>query len=300
MSKVLLGIVSFGNTMFTAAAIDSCKNTTKHQLDFFVVVGKPGDRNTIAMLEEKGIPHIIHGENKGFPASVNDIYDYGFKEHDYDSIIFAGNDIIAYPYAIDNLIKVAEETNAVAISAEEVNVKDIVNFYPETRKYFSGSNYITKDLSHKSWELFKGYSEEVVITNSKGIIDIHNLCLYKRELFEKLGYIDVNFYPAYFEDNDYVRRMATLHMPNVTINSKYFHFWSRTLHQETGGSNGKFFNFNQQYYIAKWGGIPNHEKYILPFNNKPFKLCPGLDLPPDINIQRRDLEPHIIHYWKSR
>ena len=300
MSKNLLGIVTFGNTMFSIKAIESCLETTLNHLDVFVVVGKPDDHQTVEYLKQKEIPHVIHDMNKGFPASVNDIYDYGFKEHDYDHIIFAGNDIVAYPFAIDNLIKSAEKLNYDAISSEEVNVKDIVNFFPSTRQFYTGPNYVTNDLSHASWALYQGYTKDIVLTNGEGIIDIHNLCLYKRSVFEKVGYIDVNFYPAYFEDNDYVQRISKTNLKTATINSKYFHFWSRTIHQGSGGSTGKFFGLNQAYYIEKWGGVPHHETYDLPFNGKPYTLVPNLDVPPDINIQRRDLESHFINYWKNR
>ena len=301
MSRVLLGMVSFGNVMFTAKALETCKESCNHEIDFMVVVGKPGDVSTISMLQERGIPYIVHDTNKGFPASVNDIYDYGFRDNNYDYIIFAGNDIIPYPYAIDNIIRFADEhPEMTAVSSQEVNVKDIVNFFPETRTYFSGTNYVTTDLSHKAWEKYSGYEKNIIVVDGKGIIDIHNLCLYKREVFEKVGYIDVNFYPAYFEDNDYVQRMGKLGLMCCTINSKYFHFWSRTLHQEKGGSTSKYFNMNQRFYVDKWGGIPNTEKYAIPFNNQEYTLTTGLILPPLLNIQSRDLEPHIINYWRNK
>lgn len=301
MSKVLLGVVTFGNTMFSIKAIESCLETCKHPLDVFVVVGKPGDIQTKSYLEQKNIPHIVHEVNKGFPASINDIYDYGFKERDYDYIIFAGNDIIAYPYALDNLIEFADlNSNCTAVSSQEINVRDIVNFYPETRQFFAGSSYITSNLDHKSWEKYQGYIKQVDVVDGNGIIDIHNLCLYKRVVFETIGYIDVNFFPAYFEDNDYVIRMGKTGLLSCTINSKYFHFWSRTLYQEGGGSNGKYFNLNRKFYQDKWGGNPHNETYELPFNGKEFTLTNGLNLPSILNIQSRDLEPHIINYWRSR
>jgi GT2 family glycosyltransferase len=300
MSKVLIGAATFGNTMFTAKAFESCKNTAKHEVDFFAVVGKPGDVSTVNLLEERGIPYVRHDINKGFPASVNDIYDYAFKENDYDSVIIIGNDIVAYPYCIDSLIDVADTTDYLVISALQYDVRDLVREHEEASKYFSGGNCIITDLSQEPWNLFTNYSSDIEVLDNK-LYDVQNCCLYKREVFDRIGYTDVNFYPAYFIDNDYVKRILVDKIKYCSLgNARFFHFWSRTIHQENGGSTGKYFGLNRLFYVNKWGGMPEKETFDLPFNGVSRTLTDGVLLPPVVNIQSRELEPHIINYWRNK
>lgn len=295
--KILLGMVSYGNFKFTKLALESVKNTSSYPVDFFVVNGKNSDVETTSYLQENNIPFILHAENKGFPASINDIYDYAWKENDYDYLIIMGNDVIAYPDSIDKLIEMAISTDYEAISTKEYSVKTLYEQHPEYKHLIdSNHNYMFHNLDTPAWNVFSN-PKELSITN--GLIDIHNLALYKKSVFEKVGYIDVNFFPAYFEDDDYVRRMMLSNIKDCTINRFYFHFWSRTIHQGSGGSDNKFFENNRNFMLAKWGGLIHHWKYDKPFNGNTYTLCPGLGLPSEINIQTRHLEPHIVHYWKS-
>ena len=125
MSKTLIGMVTFGNLQFTKLAIESVKETTTYPVDYFVVVGKPGDQETIDWLTEEKINFIYHEKNYGFPYSLNDIYDHAWKENDYENLIILGNDIICYPYAIDSLIELADSSDYLVISALQYDVRSL-------------------------------------------------------------------------------------------------------------------------------------------------------------------------------
>lgn len=284
MSKVLLGMVTFGNLNFTKLAIQSIKETTTHPLDIFIVVGKPDDNDTIHWLDDnKDIQYVIHDVNFGFPKSVNDIYDFAWKQNDYDYIILAGNDIVAYPGSVDSIIHLADNSDYECISALQYDVRDLTKDFPDTDKYFSGSNKIFTDFNERPWDRFTNYGGNPDIRDMQ-LYDIQNLCLYKRSLFNKVGYTDVAFYPAYFVDNDYARRIVNSRARCCTVaNARFFHFWSRTIHQEKGGSNDKFFKNNKEYYRVKWGGDFGEEK-----------------LSPPIKISDRLLEEQIINHWKHK
>jgi len=264
MHKILVGIGTFGNLQFTKMTIDSIKATSSYPLDFFVVIGKPNDNETLDYCVKNDITCIVHNENLGFPYAVNDIYDYAWKSNDYDYLIITGNDIVAYPYAIDSLIKVADEYDYEVISGSQYDIRSLLQEHPEERQYFYGDALLFNDFSHKPWELFSGYSLEIAISDM-ALSDIQNFCLYKKSVFDKIGYTDVNFYPAYYIDNDYARRIVNSKIRCCTLrNARFFHFWSRTIYQETGGSNPHFFENNRKYYVTKWGGDFGSELYQAP------------------------------------
>lgn len=300
--KTLIGIVTFGNAQFTKLAVESVLETSPlTNRDIVLIIGKPGDGDNASYAASMQIPHITHGENKGFPASINDIYDFAWKANNYDNLIIMGNDVIAYPYAINSLINVAEKTKHEWICSREYKVKDLCNKYPEARESFSGDKYIINDFSRKPWNLALGEMSKDICIDAAGLSDVHNMALFKKSVFDKIGYIDVNFYPAYYEDNDYVRRAIKAKIDSCTIgNSIYFHFWSRTIHQGKDGSTSKQFDNNKFFYMAKWGGDFLSERFDEPFGGKSYTLANGLVLPPMLNIRDRDLEPHIINYWRGK
>ena len=257
-------MVTFGNLEFSKLTINSIRDTTKHPVDFFVVVGKPYDRDTVRWLESENIPHKIHDENFGFPCSVNDLYDYAWKDNDYDNLIIVGNDIVAYPNSVDSLIDLADTSDYSVISAIQIDVRSLVSMYPATKQYFQGSDMIFTDFTADPWNEFKEYNDDLTIADMK-LYDIQNMCLYKKSMFDAIGYTDVNFYPAYFVDNDYARRIVNSGIRSCTvISAKFFHFWSRTIKQASGGSTAYYFDMNKKYYKKKWGGHFGSETKVAP------------------------------------
>lgn len=80
---------------------------------------------------------------------------------------------------------------------------------------------------------------------------------------ERVGYYDERFYPAYFEDNDYSRRMRLANIERTAILNLtgIEHYGSAT--KELLPS----LNVSQSrlHYLTKWGGLPGHERYQQPF-----------------------------------
>lgn len=283
MNKTLVGIATFGNLIFTKECVKSIKETTSYPVDFFIVVGKPGDIETLDWVNQENIPHKVHTKNMGFPYSINDIYDYTWKENNYDYLILAGNDTIAYPNCVNLLIEFADKSRYNCLSAVQYDVKMLVSDYPETKQYFSGNDYIINDFAQEPWKKFTKYNEPLSI-GSMQLSDIQNFCLYKKTIFDVVGYTDVNFYPTYFVDNDYARRIVNSGLLCCTLaHARFFHFWSRTIKQETGGSTNKNFENSESYYIRKWGGKFKEETI----------LAPTL-------INSREGEELTISYWRNQ
>lgn len=84
-----------------------------------------------------------------------------------------------------------------------------------------------------------------------------------------IGYFDETFYPAYYEDNDYARRMRLLGLELVGIDTHCQHGGSSTLHSLTGSQKSRVeaqIEASRLYYLRKWGGPPDHEVFTTAFN----------------------------------
>lgn len=296
----LICVATFGLIEFSKICIEYIQKTVTSEYDLLVIVGKPGDNETIKYLEYNNIKYISHDKNYGFAVALNDAMDYCWKDNNYTNFIIVGNDVFCYPNAIDNLIDLADKSSYDIISATEYSIKDFVVDFPETREIIEGDDYIIKDLSNRFWDKFTDYNKPFMVSDL-GMKDIQNLALYKRSLFDTVGYIDVNFFPAYYQDNDLARRCHLSGLKGCTLgNSIYFHCWSRTIKQGSGGSNNRFFENNREYYMTKWGGDKDQEKYVIPFNNKRYYLENKIYLEPTLKIKSRQNEKEIVRYWLKR
>lgn len=88
-------------------------------------------------------------------------------------------------------------------------------------------------------------------------------------LVEKVGKFDEEFYPAYFEDNDYWYRMRLNDCSTFAIKTELSHFGSATIKSYSDArmiQHHQEFVKNREYYIKKWGGEPGNERYKSAFN----------------------------------
>lgn len=122
-------------------------------------------------------------------------------------------------------------------------------------------------------DIYLGKSEYSIkafinVAKSGFICGLKNWCAFilSLETYNKVGAFDEKFFPAYFEDNDYFRRMSLL-----GVNMKFDDFLnpflyrnSMTIEKDPNLNSG--FEKNRQYYISKWGGEPNQETFQKPFN----------------------------------
>lgn len=87
-----------------------------------------------------------------------------------------------------------------------------------------------------------------------------------KECFAKVGRFDEEFYPAYYEDNDYEYRTKLKNMSvwRIPFLIPVIYRNSQTL--EKASQIGQYTPINKQRYIEKWGGLPSKETFRKPFN----------------------------------
>lgn len=301
MSKTLICISAFRGLPFLELTLREIqRTTTQSNVDLLVVVADPADNEMVSFLSERSIIHRKDAINRGFASNVNDGYDAAFTHGDYDYLICCGNDVVVTPGAVDSMIETADQTDYQMICGSEFNARFLVNQYPEARPFFKGENLVFSDFSARPWELHRDFREGIEPAARK---DIRNFTLFKRSSFEMAGYDDVNYYPgAYFADNTYGRKCDILGVTAAgLVSAAFFHFTSRSIHQNVARDHGKFFQRNSGHYVHTWGGPVGGERYALPYDGRGMTLD-GSDifLAPYLKIATRDQENAIIDYWRTK
>jgi GT2 family glycosyltransferase len=106
--------------------------------------------------------------------------------------------------------------------------------------------------------------------------DGYNVFLMTPKGIEVVGFLDENFYPAYYEDCDHWRRavLSGVKFENVQGFTHVHgelgdpHGGSSTIRSdpELNKKNGITMRNNLEYYTRKWGGLPSAETFITPYN----------------------------------
>jgi mannosyltransferase OCH1-like enzyme len=89
--------------------------------------------------------------------------------------------------------------------------------------------------------------------------------------WKKIGRFDENFYPAYYEDNDYHYRMM---LESLVINRSVFFNPQTYYNSQTIAKNPSLnqIDLNKQFYIKKWGSTPGNEIFTIPYNCNIVKI----------------------------
>ena len=103
-----------------------------------------------------------------------------------------------------------------------------------------------------------------------GVGSAFSVFMMQRSITDFIGWWDESFFPIYFEDNDFGYRMNLAGVKRKVVEGcKYHHHTSSTIHglppdqQRLHHDN---FRKLQEYYVNKWGGPPEQEKYSRPFD----------------------------------
>jgi GT2 family glycosyltransferase len=206
-----------------------------------------------------GIPTLNRGVDLLLPSLIK-----------YATEDFVGVDI----YVIDNgkqdLAFVTELPINVHIITEDTNLGVAGSWNKLCRMIFENYEYalIVND------DVYLGYGTDLVnyIINTcpHSIIQSRiswSVFLISKDVYEFIGEFDEIFYPAYYEDSDYIYRIKLkgfIHDVDMSLNPRVIRT-SMTQEKDPELVNESM-RVNRERYIEKWGGSPLLEKFVTPYN----------------------------------
>lgn len=163
------------------------------------------------------------------------------KELGYDLVFIPNLDVTFHTKTLDNLVKWAYKNKDYTVIASVV---------------------------YESYELFAEASLCSKLEPGFGRSSFSSFLLRISE-HKKVGDFDEVFEPAYYEDDDYSRRLVLSKAKfGTALDSIFYHRVSQTLLNDTelNGNWNPIFEKNAKRYSEKWGGPPGSEKFTKPYD----------------------------------
>jgi hypothetical protein len=190
------------------------------------------------------IPMLNYRTGDSLSTSWNKGCKRSFEKNDFTLVI--NDDIIFTPWTIDELVRAHMYGPANLIMATGSNIRGKAN-HMKTYNWPKPTEP-TEYVPHPDFSCF--------------MID--------KFTFTEIGEFDENFTPAYFEDNDYHRRIQLAGFEAYNVSSApFYHYGSRTQQHDPilPVVPGPVFETNKLYFINKWGGEPGKESFTHPYND---------------------------------
>jgi GT2 family glycosyltransferase len=107
-------------------------------------------------------------------------------------------------------------------------------------------------------------SGDFLVTAGLPILNAFTLFSVNKKVIDTVGYFDESISPkyAYFEDNDFGRRINLAGLVRAEIPTSAFHFESGTIksfNEEEKRAHNTKFSLARENYSKKWGGVPTKE-----------------------------------------
>ena len=181
-------------------------------------------------------------------------------------IIVSNDDVLFAPFSIDEMVKQASSVLAnYKLEADALNRRGLSP--SEKEPVLFAPLDVTETFSDPLEIIFSKKSTEFKFREQ----ELFSCFMITPRTVELVGTFDENFDPAWFEDNDYHRRICLLGYDVVKFQIPYIHHGNIATKKLTRVLNSRI---SQEYYNRKWGSVNRS----LELNGERFKDHPYGDL----------------------
>lgn len=238
MKKTSIIITNKNGRSLLQRCIQSIQKFTNTPYEIIVVDDGSTD-GSIEYCYQQKVRFISSPSSKGFPRSCN----LGMHVASGEALLLLNNDVVVSPNWLSNLLRCL-------YSSEEIGIVGPVTNYASGRQMVDSpyntpeqSADIANDSDSQKW-----FSVERLV----------GFCfLIKRELVDRIGFLDEQYTPGHFEDDDYCYR-ARLSGYRLLIAGDTFvyHQGSASFNKEDELKIKSLINENYNKFVQKWGVDP--------------------------------------------
>ncbi|WP_196592585.1 glycosyltransferase [Pectinatus sottacetonis] len=266
LRKTSIILLTHNQLEYTKLCVKSIRrHTNALKYEIIVVDNASTDQTTEWLRKQKDIKCIFNSENKGFSAGCNQ----GIRKSNGTEILLLNNDTIVMPNWLRNLriaLYSSDKIGAVGPVSNSCSNLQAINVNYESDNFF------------KMLEFGKNYNQ---ISNSQKWqekVKLIGFCmLIKKSVVDKVGFLDEQFFPGNFEDDDYSLRIIKAGYDLLQCNDTFIHHFGGVSFK---GYNQKYANIiieNHSKFFNKWGidsisSIDNISEY------NSLNLCAGMHI----------------------
>jgi len=183
-------IPTYNGQRHLEACVASVRKYTEVPYELIIVDNASTD-GTVDYCRREKLTFISLPHNTGFPIACN----YGLRAARGDALLLLNNDVIVSHRWLSNMLTPLDQHERVGIVGPMTN-------------YVSGRQKVV--YPYHSLDEFQRIAYEVNQPDASKWRQVERLVgfcfLFKRELMEQIGYLDEQFSPGHFEDDDYCYR----------------------------------------------------------------------------------------------
>ena len=315
--KVGVVIVSHNASMavrITLASLRTAKNKTPYNLILIDNASELNEREEIKKAfelhkSEMGPKwqYIQLEENKGFAGGNNIGITEFLKDKTISHICLLNSDVIVPNYWLDGLIhKNFDITSPVTNRSESTQIVPI-DYSIDLENCLNTDQETIRSNPYNIVENFADRRYRAWMNNSISVDHVTFFCaMITREIINKIGLLDENFFPGAYEDNDYCKRVKEINGRIGLIRDVYIHHWGSA---SFGQLPRDYFNEhairNRQYFEKKHKTIwePHPENPFISFKFDAMHAIAGkgdhiiqFDL---IKLYEKELSELLLQYLNN-
>ena len=281
---------------YTKPMLDSVKSG--HQL-YFVIVDNMSNDETFTEAT-KLITQDFHYKRNPDNWGCSRSWNYGLQDcfinHGCDYVLVTNNDVLFHPKAIDRLVERFEEETVISTGFSD---DERMNVYGKDDDLVMVTCMNVKgDCQNIPDNIFKLDAKGWATTEESEHPDFSGFMV-NRDFIERVGYFDEAYSDiggAYFEDNDQHRRIKLAKAKAINCPQALFYH-----HGSGSRREGKItlpmnyrFESNRDYFVAKWGGMPDSPGlWDNPFND------PKKDWKWTLQSEPKDVQSETVSRYKK-
>ncbi|MHC1682476.1 MAG: glycosyltransferase [Clostridiaceae bacterium] len=236
--KTSIILLTYNNIEYTKQCIESIRQyTKKDSYELIVVDNNSSDGTRDWLKDQNDIVIILNDKNLGFPKGCNQ----GIEIAKGDSILLLNNDTVVTANWLENL------TTCLYSSKEIGAVGPVTN----SSAYFQAIE--TKYNSIEEMQLFAREFNKINKDKYEERLKLIGFCmLIKKEVIDKVGFLDEIFTPGNYEDDDYSIRIKKAGYKLILCKNTFIHHYGGASFSITSEFK-ELLEKNEKKFLNKWG-----------------------------------------------
>ncbi|MEJ8552663.1 glycosyltransferase [Tepidibacter sp. Z1-5] len=236
--KTSIIILTYNKLDYTKKCIESIrKYTNKNDYELIIVDNNSTDETVGWLKKQDDIKLILNKENLGFPKGCNQ----GIQISKGDNILLLNNDVVVTPNWLVNL-------KTALYSSDDIGaVGPVSNSCPY---------YQTIPTDYKNLDEMIEFAKKYNLSNEnkwEERLKLIGFCmLIKKEIINKVGFLDEIFTPGNYEDDDYSIRIKRAGYKLILCKDTFIHHYGGTSFKVSKGYS-ELLKDNEIKFKKKWG-----------------------------------------------